>query len=96
MIPKAFFTQIRPSQYALAAYLAIKFYANDGKSDRMPIPKLAQIVGVSVDSFRRGVAELVKKKALKVRHRRKKTAKGTVMNLPNIYEIVDLKADKQT
>jgi hypothetical protein len=96
MLPKAFFTRIKPSLNALAAYTAIKFYARNDRSAGTSIPDMARTVNLSIDSFRRGVVELVKKKALKVRRQTHKTAGGKRMNLPNVYEILDLHPDKES
>jgi hypothetical protein len=90
ILPKAFFA-LKPSKNAITAYTAIKFYArNDGKSADVSIPVMARTVDLSIRSFQYGVQELVKKKALKVLSQGQKLTNGKRLNLPNIYEILDL------
>jgi hypothetical protein len=91
LLPKALFTH-RLSLKALGAYTAIKFFASNasGKSEHVSVPTMAALVDLSVDGFRRGVNELVKKKLLRVRRHSKRTSGGKKLNLPNVYEILNL------
>jgi hypothetical protein len=96
MVPKVFLTRFRPSQNAQSAYLALKYFAANrtGTTEFTPIPTMAALVYISVSSFQRGIRELVKKGAVRVRQRTRKTPAGHRLNLPNLYEIVDLELSK--
>lgn len=92
MVPKAFFTRFKPTQKAIGVYLAIKYFASNktGTSEYIGIPAMAALVDLSEKSFKRGLAELVKKGAVRVRHRTRKTPNGNRLALPNLYEILNL------
>jgi biotin operon repressor len=91
MIPKAFFTAMKPSWRATVAYAALKFYAFPMSCEKASMPQLAQLMNVSEDTIRRGIQELQKKGAVKVHSRSKRSAaNGKRIPLPNLYEIVNL------
>lgn len=85
IIPKVFFTDFRPSANAIVVYVALKLH------DRNPsIPTMAKMAGISVSSFQRGTAELVKKGLLQVHQRTRETPGGNRRPVTNVYEIMDL------
>ena len=92
MIPKVFFTRFKPSLKAIGAYTAIKYFASNktGTTEYTSIPTMGALVGLSEAGFKRAVAELVKKGAVRVRHRTRKTPDGKRLSLPNFYETVNL------
>jgi hypothetical protein len=92
MIPKMFLTRFKPSQTAICAYLSLKYFSfnRTGTTEFTSIPTMAALVDLSESSFKRALGELVKKGAVRVRHRTRKTSSGQKMSLPNLYEIVDL------
>lgn len=92
MIPKVFFTRFRPSNMAVTAYMALKYFAfnRTGTTEFTSIPTMATLVGLSESTFKRAIKELAKKGAIRIRPRKRKLANGNKMSLPNLYEIVDL------
>lgn len=92
MIPKMFFTRFKPSQTAICAYLSLKYFASNrtGTTEFTSVPTMAALVDLSDRTFQRALAELVKKGAVRVKKRTRRTPSGQRMSLPNLYEIVDL------
>jgi hypothetical protein len=90
-ISKTFFA-LRPSHLAVCAYNSLVYFSSNRTSttEMISIPTMAALVGVSESSFKRALAELVKKRAVRVRHRGRKTPNGQKISLPNLYEILDL------
>lgn len=82
-----------PSAIAISAYLALKYYAftTSGACEGISIRTLAGRVKVSESTMKRGIAELVSKRVVKVIHRSKSSHSGERIPLPNLYEIVDIK-----
>jgi hypothetical protein len=80
------------------AYTALAYFA-DGRtaSCSVRIKVLADTVGISEDTMKRGLAELAKKKAVRVTARKSKKSKGTsgagIVQLPNQYTLVQLTED---
>jgi hypothetical protein len=90
MIYRAFY-RLNPSQIAFMTYASLKYFASpSGKIEFTSVPTMAEWVGISVSSFQRGVRELVKKGAVKIHRRRRKTPAGQKLSLPNLYELVKL------
>lgn len=92
MIPREFFRRFEPSWRASLTYTALKYYASvdAGTCENISIRLMAKTVNISEDTMKRGLAELVKKGAVKVYRRSKKTAKGQRVPLPNLYELISL------
>ena len=96
LIPKVFITRYKPSVKAFGAYVAIKFYATNDQSMNASVAAMARIVGMGSESFRDGVRELVKMKVLRGTAEFHKKANGKRLQLPNVYELLDLQPDKET
>lgn len=97
MVPKAFFTRFKPSLKAIAVYIAIKYYAHNtrGTAEYTSIPTMAATVDLSEKTFKRGVSELVKMGAIRVRKRSRKSPNGERIPLPNLYEIMNLEIERE-
>jgi hypothetical protein len=93
LIPKEFFTRFTPTWKAILAYVALKYYASttSGACQNVSIRTLAARGGVSEDTMRRGVGELVRKGAVTVRKRSQKSSAGERIPQPNLYTLVNLK-----
>jgi hypothetical protein len=80
----------KPSSNAILTYLALAYYAA-ASSDctGVGIRQLAEIVGTSENSIRRGLKELTRKRAIIVRERYK-TLRGRRRQMPNDYVLIDL------
>lgn len=94
MIPKAFFSRIKPTSKEICVYVALKNYTlnRKGTCEYVSIRTMADLVDLSESSFKRGMAGLVKKGAVKIRHRSRKSSRGERIPLPSMYEIVNLEA----
>lgn len=96
MLPKALFSKFKVKRQGLLAYVALAYYANNrsGACESITVQTMAEVVGVSPQTFRRGVAELEKKGIVKIRQRSRKGPVGRVP-MPNLYEIqnIDLVTD---
>jgi len=94
-VPATFFA-LQPSTYGIAAYNAIAYFASwtRRKNEGTSIPRMAALVHMSVRAFHNAVAELVKKKAVRVHHRTQKTANGKREKLTNVYELLEIKGPK--
>jgi hypothetical protein len=90
-VQRALLDVIRPSWRGLVAYNSLAYHATDS-AVQISLRQLAQRVSVSEDTMRRGLAELVKKKAIQCRERYKgpKKASGQREQLPNEYILIDL------
>jgi hypothetical protein len=95
MIPKVFFTRYNPSFRAILAYTALRYYASNeaGACEGISIKTLAGRAATSDDTFKRGLAELVKKGIVKSVKRSRKSPAGDRIPLPNLYELADLQPD---
>ena len=93
-IPRPLLDSIHPTPQGLLAYNALMYYAVDGRSRNIGIRQLANKVGSSQDTIRRGLKDLVAKEAIRVRERTKMT-KGKRMTLPNEYTLIELAPRKQ-
>lgn len=78
---------------ALLTYMAIAAATNSSTQKcRKAIPQLADHVGISPDTFKRGMKELVDKGAIKIKPRSKKNhATGNQEQTANEYILIDLK-----
>ena len=94
-IPKPLLDSIHPTWQGLLAYNALMYYAVDGRSRNIGIRKLAEKVGASQDTIRRGIKDLAAKNALQMRER-VKVKNGKRIRLPNEYTLTDLAPRKQT
>lgn len=92
LIPKAFFAKFQPTPRATMAYLAVKYFTNTKTQSCESIPHkiMAERVGISETTLKLGIKELVRKGAMKVKRRSKKSPAGDRIPLPNLYEIVNL------
>jgi hypothetical protein len=88
LVPKSFLREFKPSWRAIVAYVGLVYYTNNKTRacERIPIRTIAEIASVSEDTIKRGIAELVKKGVIKVRHRSRKGPNGRIP-MPNLYEI---------
>ena len=93
-IERALLEVIRPSWKGLVAYNALAYYAINWKIIKVGIRQMAARVGVSEDTMKRGLAELLAKKAIQVRTRVKIKA-GKRMALPNEYILIDLRPESK-
>jgi hypothetical protein len=93
-IPKPLLDSIRPTWQGLLAYNALMYYAVDGRSRNIGIRQMADKVGVSQDTIKRGLKDLVAREVIQVRERMK-MKKGKRMTLPNEYTLIDLAPRKQ-
>lgn len=91
-IQRALYESIRPNWKGILAYNALCYYAagQSGVCRDIGIKLLADRVGVSVDTMRRGLDELERRKAIKVNARYKTKKIGKTQQLPNEYILVDL------
>lgn len=80
--------KFKPTWKAILAYYAIAYYAHNGSrtTENMTLRSLARIAAVSESTILRGLEELRKKGAIKVRHRSKKSPAGNRIPVANIYE----------
>jgi hypothetical protein len=95
-IQRALLEITRPSWRGLVAYNALAYYAA-GEAARcrdIGIKKLADRVGVSEDTMKRGLDELEKKKAIRIKPRFTKAKNGKHQKLPNEYILIDLETPK--
>lgn len=90
-IQRALLDNIRPNWKGLVAYNALAYYSagDSGACRDIGIRKLAEKVGVSEDTMKRGLEELENKKAIEIRPRFK-TKNGKRQQLPNEYLLIDL------
>lgn len=90
-IQRALLETVRPSWKGLIAYNALAYFAagNTSKCKDVSIQKLADRVGVSEDTMRRGLEELIDKKAIKMRQRYL-AKNGKRQQLPNEYTLIDI------
>lgn len=79
---------------ALLAYVALAFYAQESKCRQISIPELAEQVGVSQDTMRRGLKTLVEMNAIRV-VKREKMKSGKRWMLANDYILIDLAKPKK-
>lgn len=91
ILPKALF-KLEVSVYGLAAYIALKYYAQNSSAacERMSVRTLANLVRISETTMKAALAELEKKGAIRVHQRSSKSPKGKRIPLPNLYELVNL------
>lgn len=79
---------------AILVYSALAYYISGGTSCRPRLRILADLVGVSVDTARRGLKELEGQKAIRIeRHFKEATMhreKGKREQLPNEYSLLAL------
>lgn len=92
MIPKAFFTRFKPSWKATMAYVALKYYTHGPTKscEHRSHKVMADTVGISEATLKRGIRELVKAGAVTMKRRSRKSPSGDRIPLPNLYEIVNL------
>jgi len=93
-IPKPLLDFVRPTWQGLLAYNALMYYAVDGRSRNIGIRQLAQKVGASQDTIRRGIKDLVAKGAIQMRER-VKMKNGKRTTLPNEYTLMNLASRKK-
>lgn len=97
MVPKPLLNKFHPSWRGILAYMALAYYANTkaGACEGFTAKALGEIVGISPNTFRRGVAELVDKGVVQVRSRSRKGPANGKVPMPNLYEIqhIDLVTD---
>ena len=88
-IQRALLDEIKPSYQGLIAYNALAYYSAESKCRSIGIKQLAAKVGVSESTMKRGLENLEKKKAIRVKicHR---TRGGSRLQLPNEYILFDL------
>jgi hypothetical protein len=91
-ISKQLVQEIKPSWKALVAYNALAYFSISESCHDVSIAKMAQEFNVSLDTMRRGLQELRKKKAIAVKEHRKK---GSREQLPNEYILIDLAGKPQ-
>lgn len=91
-ISKAFYA-LKPSQIAICAYNSLIYFScsQTGVTQYTSIPRMAALVSLSVRGFQKATTELAKKRAIKVHHRWQKTLDGKKIQLPNAYDLLDLK-----
>lgn len=92
-ISRVLLAKFELSWRAILAYTALAYFAHsaDGKVKNIAVKTLAVRVGVSEDTIQRGLAELVKKRAILKRERRSKNKKtGKHVQLPNEYILINL------
>lgn len=80
---------------ALLAYVALAFYANESKCQHIAMRELAEQVGVSQDTMRRGLKTLVDLKAVRVVPREKVKTGGKRWTMPNDYILTNLATPKK-
>ena len=81
-------------QRALRSYTALACFTRESRCE-IEIRKLADLVGDSTDTMKRGLADLVKVKAIRVKARFSRKG-GKRVCLPNEYTLIDLGAPKKT
>jgi hypothetical protein len=77
----------------ILAYTALAYFvrADSSKCENVGIKIMAETVGVSEDTMKRGLAELAKKKVIAIKARVSKRKNGKPIKLPNEYTLLDLK-----
>ena len=92
-IHRALIERIKPSIRGLVAYNALAYFASAmgaGVCKEISIPRMAAKFSVSEDTIKRGLRELVEKKAIISKERYKAKLKGKREQLPNEYILIDL------
>lgn len=92
-IQRALLDFIQPSWQGLIAYNALAYFSMESKCKQIGIKQLAAKVGVSEDTMKRGLKDLQKKKAIRVKECRR-TRGGSRVRLPNEYILFDLDQEK--
>lgn len=95
-ISRAFIAGYAPTWRAIIAYSALAYYADRTDRAAIGLRIMAARFNVSEDTMKRGLAELVKKKAILKREQRRKNKKtGKHYQLPSMYTLIDLRADDE-
>jgi hypothetical protein len=96
MIPKAFLRRFKPSLRATGAYVALRYYARNDKGtcEGMSNRTLAELMNVSEDTIKRGLAELCAKKAVRKVKRSSRSTEGNRIPLPNLYVLLHIEDDE--
>jgi len=96
-IQRALLDVIRPSWKGLLGYNALAYYAagESGTCKDIGIKLLADRVSVSENTMKRGLDELVKKKAVRMKAHYRKITNGNRQQLPNEYVLIDLATSKE-
>ena len=91
-IQRTLLDTIKPTWKGLVAYNALAYYAagESATCKDIGIRVLANRVSVSEDTMKRGLDELGKKKAIRIRSRYRKIKNGKRQQLPNEYILIDL------
>lgn len=89
IVPKVLLRLHKPSQKGILTYNSLAYYAH-GERCSVEIKRLGEIVGLSESSTKRGLAELVKIGAVRVKKKSRRTTGGNRMILPNEYTLVDV------
>ena|ERR1039458_4819983 len=82
-------------QRALRTYTALAYYATHAPKCAVEIRKLGEIVGDSTNTVKRGIEDLVKARAIRVKARFSRKG-GKRVCLPNEYTLIDLGEPKKT
>lgn len=88
-INKALLDVLKPSWQGLITYTALTYFSSGPTCRNVGIKKLAAKVGVSEDTIKRGLADLEKKKAIRVK-KIMRTRGGSRQQLPNEYTLLDI------
>jgi len=88
-IQRALFEVIRPSSRGYSAYLALSYFAVEGRCRAHGVKDMARLVDVSEDTIKRGLAELVERGAI-VKMKKFKKVGTSRQQLPNEYVLIDL------
>lgn len=94
-ISKTLLKTYKLSWRGILAYTAVAYYVktDSSKCENVGIKVLAETVGVSEDTMKRGLAELGKKKVVHIKPQARKK-NGKLIQLPNEYILLDLKDDE--
>lgn len=78
---------------AIITYNSLAYFSDNstGKLAHVGLKRMAAAVGVSEDTISRGLAELEKKKVIRVKTRYSKRKNGKPIKLPNEYTMLELK-----
>lgn len=94
-ISRTLLSKYKLSWRAILAYTAVAYFAHSETAScrNIGLKRLAQVVGVSQDTMRRGLAEAVEKKAMRSKQRFSKIKNGKRLQLPTEYILVNLRDD---
>ena len=92
-VQRALLDHIKPSWQGLLAYNALAYYAADSKCKNVSVLQLAEKIGCSEDTMRRGLKDLVGKKAIRMKFHHRKTKTGKRQQVSNEYTLVGLEIE---